>query len=78
MSSETDAHAIEIWRLIDVLTRDEGNTVIVLAANADFNGQPGYAIDCSGEWTGWADQRFAHDSRIECFRMAFAAWLLRR
>lgn len=66
----SDKDALEIWRLIEVLTDGEGDTVTVLCPNPDFNGQPNYAIECNGYWTDWQDRRFADDSQIECFRKA--------
>jgi len=71
----SDAEAIEIWRAIETLTDGEGDTVTVLCPNPDFNGQPNYAIECNGSWTGWRDLRFAHDSQVECFRLAVRAHL---
>jgi hypothetical protein len=71
--AEHSVAANEIWGIIADLTEGEGNTVTVLCPNPDFNGQPNYAIECCGDWTDWQDRRFAHDSRIECFRMAWAA-----
>lgn len=65
----------EIWRIIQVLTADEGNSVDVLCGNADFNGLPNWAIECNGDWTDWITVRFAHDIRIECFRLALRAHL---
>lgn len=71
----SDSEAVEIWRCIEVLTDGEGDTVQVLCPNQDFNGQPNYAIECNGFWTDWQDRRFAHDSRVECFRLAVRAIL---
>lgn len=71
----SDAEAIEIWRCIEILTDGEGDTVIVLCANPDFNGQPNYAIECNGFWTDWQDRRFADDRQVECFRLAIRAIL---
>jgi hypothetical protein len=70
-----DADAIEIWRAIEQLTDGEGDTVTVLCANPDFNGQPNYAIICNGFWTDWQDHRFADDSQVECFRLAARAMI---
>ena len=72
----SDAEAVEIWRIIEVLTDEEGDTVNVLCPNPDFNGQPGYAIECNGSWTNWEDRRFADDNQVECFRIALAAYRL--
>jgi hypothetical protein len=69
---EPHGRANVIWAAIEQLTAEEGCSVTVLCANPDFNGQPQHAIDCNGDWTGWADQRFAHDNHVECFRMAVA------
>ena len=69
----SDAEAVEIWRAIETLTEGEGNSVNVLCPNPDFNGQPNYAIECNGDWTDWRDRRFAHDSQVECFRLAVRA-----
>ena len=66
----TDAEAIEIWRLIEVLTDGEGDTVNVLCPNPDFNGQPAFAIECNGHWTEWQNRRFADDRQVKCFRKA--------
>lgn len=73
MSGLTDAEAIEAWRLIEVLSDGEGDSVTVLCPNPDFNGQPAYAIECNGMWTSYIDRRFADDSQIECFRKAVKA-----
>lgn len=69
----SDAEAVEIWRAIETLTEGEGNSVNVLCPNPDFNGQPNYAIECNGDWTNWQERRFAHDSQVECFRLAIRA-----
>ena len=73
----SDEEAIEIWRAIEIMTDGEGNSVNVLCPNPDFNGQPAYAIECCGDWTGWADKRFASDSQVECFRIALREHLAR-
>lgn len=70
----SDEEAIEIWRVLEVLTDDEGSAVVVICPNPDFNGQPNYAIDCNGYWTNWQDRRFADDRQVECFRLALAAY----
>ena len=69
----SDAEAVEIWRAIETLTEGEGNSVNVLCPNPDFNGLPNYAIECNGDWTDWQERRFAHDSQVECFRLAIRA-----
>ena len=70
-----DAEAVEIWRAIEMLTDGVGDTVTVLSANPDFNGQPNYAIICNSFETNWQDRHFAHDSQVECFRLAVRAIL---
>ncbi len=74
MSGVSDSDALEIWRSIDVLTAEEGDSVTINCANMDFNGQPNHAIDCNGHWTGYADRRFADDLMVNCFRKAIAAY----
>lgn len=71
----SDSDAVEIWRAIEVLTDDEGSTVMVLCPNPDFNGQPNFAIECNGAWTGWNDRRFAADLQVDCFRLAIRRYL---
>lgn len=71
----SDSDAVEIWRAIEVLTDDEGSTVMVLCPNPDFNGQPNFAIECNGAWTGWNDRRFAADLQVDCFRLAVRRYL---
>jgi hypothetical protein len=60
----------EIVRLIDVLRSDEGDSVMILCDNPDFNGQPNCAIVCNGDWTGWVDKRFAADTILDALSMA--------
>ena len=40
----TGQEMITCWVLVQLLTQDEANTVTILSPNADFNGQPDYAI----------------------------------
>jgi hypothetical protein len=61
---------VEIVRLIDVLRSDEGDSVMILCDNPDFNGQPNCAIICNGDWTGWVDKRFAADTILDALSMA--------
>lgn len=65
--------ALEAWRIIEQLTSYEGDTVTILSANPDFNGQPNWAVECNGDWTDWKDRRFTDDNQLMCLRKALQA-----
>lgn len=60
------------WAMLMELRADEGHCVTVLADNVDHNTQPNCAIQCNGEWTGWADKRFAANTLQEALEAAVA------
>lgn len=60
------------FALIDKLTFDEGGTVTLLGVNPDFDG-PDYAVLCSGEWTGWQDERYEGNTLNDALRAAVDA-----
>ncbi|PTQ12927.1 hypothetical protein CLG96_01940 [Sphingomonas oleivorans] len=65
--------AEEFTSLINALRADEGDAVMILCDNPDFNGLPNSAIECNGGWTDWRDRRFAGDTLIDCLRAAVSA-----
>lgn len=52
---------IAICNLIGELNSDEGNSVTILSANADFSG-PNYAIETTAGWTNWEPVRYEGDT----------------
>ena len=60
------------FALIDQLTQEEGCAVTLLGANPDFDG-PDYAVLCSGEWTGWSDERYEGQTLNDALRAALEA-----
>jgi|JI10StandDraft_1071094.scaffolds.fasta_scaffold96858_6 hypothetical protein len=66
----TGQEMITCWVLVQLLTQDEANTVTILSPNADFNGQPDYAIIANGSWTNYEDRRFERDTIMECLDAA--------
>lgn len=76
MSNLTGAEMVTCWTLIELLTQDEVSGVTILNPNPDF-GAPGYAVEVSGEWTGYEDRRFEGDSILQCLdeaNRARVAW----
>lgn len=52
---------LDPWDMIERLRADEGNMVMILCDNPNFEG-PNSALVCCGEWTNWLDQRFTGDT----------------
>jgi hypothetical protein len=59
-----------IFNALSHLTIDEGESVTVHCANADFNG-PEHIIECCGDWTGFRNLRVGGCSLIECLEKAW-------
>lgn len=57
------------FALIDRLTQEEGCSVTLLGANPEFDG-PDYAVLCSGEWTGWHEERYEGATLNDALRAA--------
>lgn len=70
MLDDDKTRCTEIVQIILALRADEGDSVTILCANPDFNGQPDYAIECNGAWTNWNNRRFAGDTILDCLREA--------
>ncbi len=63
---------IRICNAIGVLNSDEGNSVTIVADNADFVG-PNSMIYCNGDWTGWDEVTFSGDSVADALEKAVEA-----
>lgn len=63
---------VECMRLIHALMAEEGDEVLILCDNPDFNGLPNNAVECCGTWTNWADKRFTGESLLDALS---AAWI---
>lgn len=59
----TDAQYIAA---LEFLRAHEGDSVTLLCDNPD--GPPDYAIECCGDWTGWAERRFSSTAEISRHR----------
>lgn len=73
---ELDDLRKEVERLrtiVDPLNRlreDEGNVVMFICPNPDFNGLPDEAIEVVADWTGWKPARFTGRTLAECLAAA--------
>lgn len=68
----SDDTAIALWRLIEALSQEEGDSVTILCPNPDFNNLPDYTIECNGSFTEYKDQRFSGNSYLECLQKALS------
>lgn len=70
--------SLEIARLIEALTADEGDSVEFVCENPDPKTPNNrHAVICAGFWTLWHDLRFDGPTRVACLRMAAAARTLK-
>lgn len=60
--------------MLQALRSEEGDSVTLLADNADFGG-PANAIECCGAWTDWRDWRFTGDTLMGALLAAYQAKL---
>lgn len=56
-------------RAIKELTREEADSVTIVADNADFDG-PNSKVECRGAWTDFIDKTFSGDSVLDCLLAA--------
>jgi hypothetical protein len=63
------ARADELLEAINELRKDEGDSVTLVADNAEFGG-PAAKVVCNGAWTGWNDEDFTGDSMIDALHAA--------
>lgn len=56
-------------KAIEVLTREEGDSVTILCANPEFTGD-NYAIEVSGDWTNWDTFRYGSNTTLEALEKA--------
>ena len=63
----TDTQYVEA---LEFLRAHEGDSVTLLCDNPD--GTPDHAIECCGDWTGWAERRFSSDSTFRTMRALVA------
>ncbi len=64
---------VRICNAIKQLSRDEGNSVTIFAANPDFGG-PDYAIEVCGDWTNWVSSRYTGRTISEALEKAIEAY----
>lgn len=69
---KTAADALHIVNMINALRREEGDSVEIFADNAGYNGANN-AVECWGEWTGWAARRYTGDTLAGALEAAVKA-----
>ncbi len=62
------------WRIVEQLRAAEGNWVLIVCDNPDFNGQPDAKVLCCGAWTDWHDELFTGASIDEALGNALVAF----
>lgn len=62
------ATAIRMYAAIETLRAEEGDSVIILCDNPEGP----CAVECSGEWTNWFEERFDGDTTILALENAVA------
>jgi hypothetical protein len=60
---------LQCWTLVELLTKDEANSVTILSPNYDFGGAA-VAIEANGDWTDWKDKRYEGDTILQCLDAA--------
>lgn len=59
--------------MLNALRAEEGDSITLLADNADFNGQPNNVVECCGAWTDWQERRFGGDTLHAAVLAAYRA-----
>jgi hypothetical protein len=65
--------ALRCMAMIEALRETEGNSVVIVCTNPDFNGQPNEAVTICASWTGWDEERFTGDTLHDALRAAYDA-----
>jgi hypothetical protein len=70
---ESEAAHLHTMTMLNELRADEGNELLLICPNPDFNGQPNERIDVAADWTGWNPVSFAGDTLHDAVKAAHAA-----
>ncbi|MGC2781432.1 MAG: hypothetical protein WA418_37920 [Bradyrhizobium sp.] len=70
MQNENDARDLRTMQMLNDLRADEGNELLLICPNPDFNGQPNERIDVAADWTGWNPVSFAGDTLHDAVKAA--------
>ena len=59
------------WLIVEALRAEEGHSVTLFCDNPDFNLGANNAIEASGNYTGWTEQRFEGDTLTAALMVAY-------
>lgn len=64
--------ALAVLEALNELTHEEGDSVLIVADNAGFDG-PNSIVDCCGGWTDWEEIRFEGYTMLDALQNAALA-----
>ncbi len=66
--------AEQIVEALNKLRADEGNMVMLVCPNPDFNGLPDEVVDVSGDWNAHQITRYGGDTLLQALQRAVTAY----